>query len=310
MSLIDDTIDEYLSTKGLELRAKTMKWYTYHLGTLSDWCKENRISEPRELVTPQMLRRVNDEVHFENPTSRHGYMQVVRGFLNWCSTDEDLKIKELTLRRFRLPKVEEEDVEVFSDAEVKKLFKAAAQSVNPVRDAAIIQLLLDTGIRIAELMYDSTRPQERTGLLLSDVYLKKRGSAESSYIVVMGKGRKERSINIGVRAELALREYLRKERGRPNCTHLFVSRRNEPLGIRWTESLLKSLGEKAGIKDVHPHRFRHTFAVNALLSGVPELLLMRIMGHESLAATKIYVRAVSKLQARNAVPSTVDRIFK
>jgi len=74
------------------------------------------------------------------------------------------------------------------------------------------------------------------------------------------------------------------------------------------EQLILDLGDLAGVPDCHPHRFRHTFAVSQLLNGTSDLVLMQVLGHTSLEATKIYTRAMTQIQARQAAPSVVDRM--
>src|SRR5258708_13448388 len=74
------------------------------------------------------------------------------------------------------------------------------------------------------------------------------------------------------------------------------------------QQFLDELGESAGIeRQVHPHLFRHTFAVNQLLAGTSNLVFMRLMGQTTLESTKIYVRAMNELQARKTAISVVGR---
>lgn len=308
-SLIEEMMDEYLALKEAAGRSsKTLRWYTYHLSYFHTWCEEHQITTPAQVVTAQKLLQAFNECHLTNPTSRHGYMQVVRGFLNWCALDASLGIRELVLRSLKIPKGQEEDVPILSKDHIKKLYKACEKSPNPIRDECMVKMLLDTGVRLKELVYDSST-NEKSGVKLEDVYLKTRKwNAASSYIVVHGKGRRDRSINIGAATEAAVRRYLRTERGRPEHDFLFASRLG-PLSARMVEHRIKELGEQAGIPNLHPHLFRHTFAVNALLSGVPELILMQILGHSSLAATRIYVRAAQNRGAKDKVPSLVDQSY-
>lgn len=303
---IDELIDEYLASKSLECAQKTMRWYTYHLNTLGRWCSTNAVSEARVLVTPQVLARVYREVHLTNENSLHGYMQVVRGFLRWCAGDEELRIKDAHIRRIRLKQPKEEDIQILSPQEIKNLLKTCEQNPYPLRDAALFRVMLDTGVRLSELVYDSSA-EYASGLRTGNLHLSRRGRRGEGFIVVRGKGNKERSVNLGMQSEVCLRGYLNRGRGRDESDYVFLSRTGAPLGARMVEQLCSDLGGKIGRPDLHPHLFRHTFAVNALLSGTPELLLCRILGHESLAATRKYVRAVSMLQARGAVRSLVDR---
>ena len=172
----------------------------------------------------------------------------------------------------------------------------------PHRNRAIVHMLLETGVRAAELCYDATRPEEETGLRMSNLIL----GRTDSFIWVMGKGRKPRTIGLGQETSLATRRYLNRERGQSQSPYVFLSRGDEPLSVRMLQQCLHALGDLAGVPDVHPHRFRHTFAVNQLLSGVSDLVLMQLLGHTTLESTRIYTRAMTQLQARNAAGSIID----
>jgi len=165
-------------------------------------------------------------------------------------------------------------------------------------------LLLDTGVRVAELCYDNTRPEEKTGLRLEDI---KMGTGRAgSYITVMGKGRKSRTMKIGKETRLALKEYLKYARPQTDHSYVFVGRSRAPLTVHGVETVLTNLGIWGGVKNVHPHRFRHTYAVNQLLAKTNALVLMTLMGHTTLEATKVYTRALTQLHARQASASIVD----
>jgi len=137
---------------------------------------------------------------------------------------------------------------------------------------------------------------------------------DDSYVRVMGKGRKSRTVGLGQLSTLALRRYLNRERsgyGSSNSdsnSYVFLAREGGPLSVRMLQQLLAELGEAAGVTGIHPHRFRHTFAVSQLLAGTSDLVLMRLLGHTTLEATKIYTRAMSQEQARKSAVSVMDRM--
>jgi len=143
------------------------------------------------------------------------------------------------------------------------------------RDRAIILLLLDTGIRAAELCPDPRHGAP--GLLIEDVDQRNR------HIKVTGKGKKERVIPIDPRTLKAVWRYLLT---RPDAAP------TEPLITITTSGLrhlLRRLSQRAGIQHVHPHRFRHTFAINFLRNGGNALELQRLLGHTTLEMVKRYV---------------------
>ena len=124
----------------------------------------------------------------------------------------------------------------------------------------------------------------------------------------MGKGCKSRTIGPGQETSMAMRRYLNRERGHSTCLYVFLSCDDEPISVRVLQQLLHELGDLARVPDCHAHRFRHTFAVNSLLNGTSDLVLMQLLGHTTLEATKIYTQAMTQVQARNVTSSVVDRL--
>lgn len=174
----------------------------------------------------------------------------------------------------------------------------------PLRDQALIYLLLDTGARISEI----------TNLTLADVKLK------DYTITVHGKGDKVRSIPFGDRlahdggaSARTFRAYL-KERAdllgrypyRENDAFL-LGRNGIPLSSDAAEIRLKKIGQAAGVEDVIPHRFRHTFATVYLTMYPGDTRgLRRLLGHVSSEMLEVYVHlaeATVQQRARTAVPS-------
>jgi integrase/recombinase XerD len=131
-------------------------------------------------------------------------------------------------------------------------------------------LLVDTGIRASELCR----------LAVSDLDLK------NQRLLFMGKGNKERYLPIAARTRQALWRYL-ASRDEPKPTApLFLSSTQRPLDRTGLQKLVGRLGERAGVRNVHPHRFRHTFAITFLRNGSTVFALQRILGHSSLALVR------------------------
>jgi site-specific recombinase XerD len=149
--------------------------------------------------------------------------------------------------------------------------------------------------------------EEETGLRMDNVII---GRGDESYICVMGKGRKSRTVGLGNDTRLALMRYMHRERGHSTCPYFFLAQRDEPWSVRMLQQFLGKLGEISGVEHVHAHKFRHTFAVRQLLSGTSDLVLMRLLGHTTLDSTKIYIRAMTDIQARKAAPSIMDMLRK
>lgn len=305
---ISDAIEEYLGSKQNTITHSTYDWYAHYLHVFEQWCEENRLTDLSQITAPH-VQQFASSAPTKNTNTRHARAQIVKGFLSWCSKDDEMGVKEKTVKRIEMPKVEQSEIILFTDAEIMKLFRACERMRHPHRNKAIVHILLDTGIRASELCFDWDRPEEETGLRMENLILGRRRH-EESFIWVMGKGRKPRTIGLGQETKSAMKSYLNRERGRSESPFVFLSRDGEPLSVRMLQQFMGELGELAGVPNCHPHRFRHQFAVTQLLNGVSDLVLMQLMGHTTLESTKVYVRAMNQLQARTAGISVVDRLNK
>ncbi len=305
--LIRDAIEEYLGAKQNSIAGTTYVWYARFLSLFVDWCEA---SSPRlmllEQLTPAHVQQFVSACPTDNSHTRHARAQIVKGFLSWCALDDELGVRRKVVERIEMPRLVQSDVEIFTPADIRRLLAACASTNQPHRNRALIHVLLDTGIRAAEACYDSDRPGDDTGLRLHNVFL----GRDSSYIWVMGKGNKSRTIGLGVESTQAMRRYINRERvgNKTGSDFCFLSRDGDPLSVRMLQQFLGELGDVTGVTNVHPHRFRHTFAVSQLLAGTSDLVLMRLMGHTTLDATKIYTRGMSQVQARQSAISVVDNM--
>jgi site-specific recombinase XerD len=304
--LIRSAIEEYLASKQNSITAKTYDWYEEFLDLFLTWTDSHRLTRLEEVGPTQVAQFVADCAPNASPHTRHACAQVVKGFLKWCSLDDELGVRAKTVSRIEMPKLVQSDVELFTPDDVSRLLRACDRVPLPHRSRAIVHLLLDTGIRASECCYDSEHTNEETGLRMDNVFLG-RGGGES-YVWVMGKGLKPRTVGVGHETCLALHRYFNRERNGSPDGFVFLSRHGNPLSVRMLQQFLSDLGDLAGVPNTHAHRFRHTFAVNQLLAGTSDLVLMRLMGHSSLESTKIYTRAMSQVQARKLGVSVVDRM--
>lgn len=161
-----------------------------------------------------------------------------------------------------------------------------------LRDRAIVLLLIDTGIRASELC----------GLQVRHVDLR------NGAVTVFGKGAKERHLPISPRTTKALLKHLTVNRKEARVNEpVFVTVNDEPLTRNALLKLCYSLGQRAGVADVHPHRFRHTYAIEYLRNGGNARSLQVSLGHESFDMIQTYTMiAESDLKSRHEVASPVD----
>lgn len=142
-----------------------------------------------------------------------------------------------------------------------------------IRDAALLDLLISTGIRIGEA----------AAITLDDII-----SSEHT-ILIHGKGRKQRLIYISSPATWDRLKTLIKERKKSSNNFLFVNRYGKPLSIHGIEDIYKKYIKKVQITTKStPHYLRHTFATNLLANGADLRSVQEILGHASVATTQIY----------------------
>lgn len=140
------------------------------------------------------------------------------------------------------------------------------------KERAILEVLLSTGLRVSEL----------TNLKVADINFN-----DLSVHVTKGKGSKERTVYMNDLARTHLQKYLlnRKE-FKP---YVFYNKKKEPLNAGGVRHLLRVLGEKAEVDNVHPHRFRRTFATSLVSRGMDIQEVKKLLGHNNLNTTLEYV---------------------
>lgn len=158
----------------------------------------------------------------------------------------------------------------FSPMDIDNLRCACANT----RERALMEFLLSSGVRVNELVH----------LCRRDVNLQKH-----SVHVIFGKGNKERITYINDVTEMHLRRYLKSRRD--SSEKLFVAKKGEIRelttgGVRW---ILHELGNRAGVDNVHPHRFRRTFATNLFQRGMSVREIQKLMGHAKTDTTLGYI---------------------
>jgi integrase/recombinase XerD len=146
-----------------------------------------------------------------------------------------------------------------------------------IRDKAMLEVLYAAGLRVSELV----------GLRLQDINL------ERGYVVVVGKGSKERAVPLGEVAAVRVREYL--DRARPllikeaGSDSVFISLRKRQITRQMFWERIKHYVRKAGItRNVSPHTLRHSFATHLLDNGADLRSVQAMLGHSDISTTQIY----------------------
>lgn len=244
-----------------------------------------------DAITSDDIRRYLEYLHKRRKLSKrsvHSHWAILSSLWTWA--EWELQIPHIIRGTIPAPSYRKRAIIPFTQDEIKRLLDVSAynkpwrarngrqvRSKRPTaaRDKAILLTLLDTGVRASELC----------ALTLQD-YDTKRGRLR----VQRGKGDKERFVMVGTRTGKALWRYLSM---RPTATPtdpLFITREKRPLRREQLLNLVSRLGEQAEVNNVHPHRFRHTFAIQFLRNGGNVLMLKELMGHEKLEMLMVYVQ--------------------
>jgi integrase/recombinase XerD len=190
-------------------------------------------------------------------------------------------------RSIRPPKPPRRLPKALSLEQVQAMLEIPSTDTNVgLRDAALLELLYGTGLRISEAV----------ALDVDEVHrlLRTSDAERPAGLRVLGKGSKERIVPVGSYARAALDAYL--IRGRPGLTAngrgtpaLFVNTRGGRLSRQSAWAVLRSVAEKAGITaEVSPHTLRHSYATHLLDGGADIRVVQELLGHASVTTTQIY----------------------
>jgi integrase/recombinase XerD len=169
---------------------------------------------------------------------------------------------------------------VLTTEQVSQLLQAADQvSAEGLRDRALLELLYATGLRVTEAITLRHR----------DLDLHPR------FVTCHGKGNRERQVPISPQAISSIRRYssTKSPREAQRNEILFLNQ-GEPLTRQFAWAIVNDYATKAGLTDVTPHTLRHSFATHLLENDVPTNLVQRLLGHEYINTTELYLTVTPK----------------
>ena len=223
-------------------------------------------------------------------TARNDYMALVR-FFRYLR--EEGEITASPVDHIKAPRVSEKSPDPYTAEEVKAMLAACkGKSFDDVRNVAIVLTLFDTGLRASEFC----------SLTVADVEL------DAERIKVCGKGRRERFVRIGVRAQRAIDRYLRARRS--DQPELWLSRRGNSLTTSGLLQAVERVCRRANVRNPGVHRFRHTAATMMKEAGIGDQDLMMLMGWRSFSMAARYTRSGERERALRAhrLYSPADRL--
>ena len=293
--LLTDAAKEFeFNCQCRKLSDKTIRNYGKLIGYLLDYLKEQHKVLCLEDVRPMYIKAylmmlqergakpqyINDQLKAFKVLFRYLYEE---GYTDSILTERIKNVKQ--------PKT---IIKTFTEQEVKKMTEYySGHTFMEVRNRLMLMTFFDTGIRVSELI----------DLKLSQV--------KDEYILIHGKGDKERVVpkspllNKWMFKDLSTRENFFAYRRVPE--NVFLSRNGRPMTTEAIHRVIKIAGKAVGVSRdirVSPHTCRHTFAQMQLKNGLDLYSLSRLMGHSNISITQRYLEGLRDFEVLNACKAT------
>jgi site-specific recombinase XerD len=243
------------------------------LGRLLAYCEMQGFpADSLDAITPAHVKLWFASLRVEESTQQTYYRQL-HAFWVWAINQEKIATVN-PLDAIKPPRPDEKTIDGLSAEEVRCLVDICRNgaSMHWRRDLAIVLLIVDTGLRVSELCS-----------LMLDGWQQDR-------IHVMGKGRKERIVPLSSMTAKALWDYIHKERARVKLPEIWLNQYNRPLTRDGVWRILDRRAKEAGLRHIHPHMLRHTFALEWHRSGGPLSALQTLLGHSKPTMSLRYGR--------------------
>lgn len=236
--------------------------------------KDIETDDVRVYLAFKKLEKVSDN-------TLNNIRRVLSSFFSWC-TEESI-IHKNPMLRIKGVRQTKKIRKPFTDDEMELLRSSARTK----RDKAIVEFLFSTGCRVSEMISVNRDDLDLT----------------AGQLDVLGKGRKYRTVYLSSRCKIALIEYLATRDD--NLDALFIStwegfrnpdiqnQNSQRMSRSAVEVMVRTLGKRVKIENVHPHRFRRTAATTALKRGMPLEQVQKFLGHESIQTTTIYAQSTN-----------------
>lgn len=258
-------VTKFFIAKKIEgLSEKSLQLYLNNLRQFRNFINKDLLScntdDVRFFLADQIKRKNSDATILNKKRS-------ISSFYNFCVQEELMEknpvaaIKTIKTRKKIQQPIDDMNLEALRDLPM------------PIRDRAIIELLLSTGMRVGELVQ----------LNINDI------DFENKQLIVLGKGNKERLCFLNARAIFHIQKYLKTRDDDNEALFVSLQKPHDRLEIAGVEIFIRKLGRKIGLR-IHPHKFRRTAATEAITKGMPIEQVQVMLGHNSISTTTIYAK--------------------
>lgn len=261
----EELLTDFLAAKQVE--GCSVRSIGYYKSTLENAIKI--LEKPLNQIETEDLRVYLSEYQKKNNAGKQtidNIRRILSSFFTWLE-DENYILKS-PVRRIHKIKTAKLVKETYTDENLVVL----RDNCTNLRDLAIIDILMSTGMRVGELVK----------LNIVDVDFINREC------VVFGKGSKERQVYFDARTKIHLQNYLNSRTDKNPALFVSLLEPHKRLEISGVEITLRKLGRKLGINKVHPHKFRRTLATRAIDKGMPIEQVQKLLGHQKIDTTMEY----------------------
>ncbi len=261
----EDYLEMFIHAKQVEgLSERTISYYRSSVTHML-----HAIDTPVRKITTDQLRAylaAYQKINNCGKSTVDNIRRNISSFFSWL--EEEDHILKSPVRRIHKIKSKTAVKEIISDEDIERL----RDSCEVARDAAIIDMLYSTGMRVGELVR----------LNIRDV------DFEERECVVHGKGDKERKVYFDARTKLHLQKYLAARKDGNPALFVTLDAPHDRLKISGVEIRLRELGRRLGLRSIHPHKFRRSMATRAIDKGMPIEQVQKILGHSQIDTTMHY----------------------
>jgi len=251
-----DILDRFIASKEIEgCSTRTLNYYRDNINKMLD-----TVNLPINEITTEILKNYLSDYKSNSNAGMvtiDNIRRTLSSFFAWLE-NEDYIVKS-PVRRIHKVKTTRRVKETLTDENLEKL----RDTCSNVRDLAILELLISTGMRVGEL----------TRLNISDMNFQERSC------IVLGKGNSEREVYFSAKSKMYIEKCLETRTDDNEALFVSLIKPYNRLGISGIEIAIRNLGKKANINKVHPHKFRRTMATMAIDKGMPIEQVQKLLGH-------------------------------